>query len=425
MHSVLAIVCYIFVSTVSANSIRDRIRQLENEGHDLSHIEQANLRRVISQNSDMDSYMNENVYGNNETMSSDNNHGNETPSRCKSCAIREEQKKHRIEGIKKKISHALNLDLTNMPNATGVKLPKVPSFLRLMERYERESNSPYRQYQDYEDEEDEFGQPERTYTFARQPPDNLFIEDPNASFFSIPNMVGKTPYKAYLWIYIKPSDAISPNITEINLYALHPPEVQGDPPIRRRLQSKRRHFDNLVGWHHFNVISEVQRWSANPRNNHGVVIEALDLNGNNLVVLPPTVGIDEEYIPMLDIRTTLRVTRRSKRSAVALLCDDTTQYEACCRYPLMVDFVEFGWDFVIAPNTYQAYYCAGECQSENLDATDHAIIVNQHTSLPGTNPGPCCTPTRMSALSMLYWDVDQSVQYTRLPNMKVERCGCA
>lgn len=39
--------------------------------------------------------------------------------------------------------------------------------------------------------------------------------------------------------------------------------------------------------------------------------------------------------------------------------------------------------------------------------------------------GPCCAPRKMSAINMLYLDADQNVIVGKIPNMKVERCGCS
>uniref|UniRef100_A0A8W8MCU9 TGF-beta family profile domain-containing protein n=2 Tax=Magallana TaxID=2171616 RepID=A0A8W8MCU9_MAGGI len=51
--------------------------------------------------------------------------------------------------------------------------------------------------------------------------------------------------------------------------------------------------------------------------------------------------------------------------------------------------------------------------------------VPESSIIGGSNAGPCCTPVRMSSLTMLYFDHNLRVQLTTLPKMKVERCGCA
>jgi hypothetical protein len=41
---------------------------------------------------------------------------------------------------------------------------------------------------------------------------------------------------------------------------------------------------------------------------------------------------------------------------------DTNDYGRCCRYPLIVNFHEIGWDFIIAPKMFDAKMCQVWCQ---------------------------------------------------------------
>ena len=53
---------------------------------------------------------------------------------------------------------------------------------------------------------------------------------------------------------------------------------------------------------------------------------------------------------------------------------------------------------------------------------------NNHGSLTqhfNGSIGPCCAGKKMSDISMLYLDKEGSVVFGKLPNMKVERCGCS
>ena len=42
-----------------------------------------------------------------------------------------------------------------------------------------------------------------------------------------------------------------------------------------------------------------------------------------------------------------------------------------------------------------------------------------------SSAGPCCAPRKMSPIYMLYLDADKNVIRGKLPNMKVQRCGCS
>jgi len=101
----------------------------------------------------------------------------------------------------------------------------------------------------------------------------------------------------------------------------------------------------------------------------------------------------------------------------------------CRRWPLYVDFGEVGWDdWIVAPAGYQAFYCAGECpyyMPDYLNATNHAVVQALVNSVnPSSVPRPCCVPTQMRPISMLYIDGDDKVVIKNYQNMVVEACGC-
>ena len=97
----------------------------------------------------------------------------------------------------------------------------------------------------------------------------------------------------------------------------------------------------------------------------------------------------------------------------------------CCRYPLEIDFDEFGfdWEFVLQPRQFPAFFCAGECPMSYYSSSPHSHLVSlqKDPQLPG---GPCCTPVQMSAISMIYFTMDGAIVSKQLPNMVVENCGC-
>ena len=107
-------------------------------------------------------------------------------------------------------------------------------------------------------------------------------------------------------------------------------------------------------------------------------------------------------------------------------------------WPLTIDFDEFGWDWVLFPKTYEANFCSGDCSLGQLiqiifiwnkkiffqgvpTDTNHGTLT-QHLS---GGIGPCCAGKKMSDINMLYLDQERNVVFGKLPNMKVERCGCS
>ncbi|WAR20127.1 BMP2-like protein [Mya arenaria] len=101
----------------------------------------------------------------------------------------------------------------------------------------------------------------------------------------------------------------------------------------------------------------------------------------------------------------------------------------CQRKNLYVDFNDVGWnDWIVAPLGYYAYYCDGSCPfpfSDNLNATNHAIVQTLARQVDiRAAPTPCCVPTSLSSISMLYLDEFSKVILKQYDDMVVEGCGC-
>ncbi|XP_048464147.1 bone morphogenetic protein 7-like [Rhincodon typus] len=105
------------------------------------------------------------------------------------------------------------------------------------------------------------------------------------------------------------------------------------------------------------------------------------------------------------------------------------QRQACMKHELYVSFRDLGWqDWIIAPEGYAAYYCEGECSfplNSYMNATNHAIVQTLvHLINPENVPKPCCAPTQLNAISVLYFDDSSNVILKKYRNMVVRACGC-
>ncbi|XP_069569452.1 bone morphogenetic protein 7-like [Brachyistius frenatus] len=103
--------------------------------------------------------------------------------------------------------------------------------------------------------------------------------------------------------------------------------------------------------------------------------------------------------------------------------------EGCKKHELYVSFRDLGWqDWIIAPDGYAAYYCEGECAfplNSYMNATNHAIVQTLvHFISPETVPKPCCAPTQLHGISVLYFDDSSNVILKKYRNMVVRACGC-
>ncbi|KAM6971213.1 inhibin subunit beta Aa isoform 1-T3 [Tautogolabrus adspersus] len=121
--------------------------------------------------------------------------------------------------------------------------------------------------------------------------------------------------------------------------------------------------------------------------------------------------------------------RRRKRG---LECDGKVR--VCCKRQFYVNFKDIGWnDWIIAPSGYHANYCEGECPSHVASITGstlsfHSTVIS-HYRMRGYSPfqnlRSCCVPTRLRAMSMLYYNEEQKIIKKDIQNMIVEECGCS
>ena len=176
------------------------------------------------------------------------------------------------------------------------------------------------------------------------------------------------------------------------------------------------------------VEPAVRRWLADPSTNHGVVIEIAAQNASvaaNHVRLRRSAADDETWpsqqpILLAFIEDPPRKKRSPRRKHGRRLCR---------RHSMYVDFAAVGWDdWIVAPSGYEAYFCQGDCMypiADHLNATNHAIIQTlQNSAEPRAVPRPCCVPTTLGPISMLYTDSDDKTVLKVYHDMVVLGCGC-
>ncbi|MEQ2214237.1 hypothetical protein XENOCAPTIV_026170 [Xenoophorus captivus] len=121
--------------------------------------------------------------------------------------------------------------------------------------------------------------------------------------------------------------------------------------------------------------------------------------------------------------------RRRKRG---LECDGKVR--VCCKRQFYVNFKDIGWsDWIIAPPGYHANYCEGDCPFHVASIAGstlsfHSTVIS-HYRMKGYSPfqnlRSCCVPTRLRAMSMLYYNEEQKIIKKDIQNMIVEECGCS
>ncbi|XP_063770602.1 derriere protein-like [Pseudophryne corroboree] len=181
---------------------------------------------------------------------------------------------------------------------------------------------------------------------------------------------------------------------------------------------------------YFNLTKVAQDW-ANQGNNMGLVLEILADGGttvsNNWSSTCQQIDffIHTSFLTV-SLDPTSCKTPRTKRSTEI---SPPTPSNICKKRRLYIDFKDVGWqNWVIAPRGYMANYCHGECPyplTEMLKGTNHAVLQTLvHSIEPENTPLPCCAPTKLSPISMLYYDNNDNVVLRHYEDMVVDECGC-
>lgn len=125
-------------------------------------------------------------------------------------------------------------------------------------------------------------------------------------------------------------------------------------------------------------------------------------------------------IPLLEIHTE-DANRRNRRNSAGSQCVNRND-SRCCRYALTVDFVDMGWDFIVAPKVYEANFCNGECPFLYAQKYAHTSLIQKMNS--SAQHGPCCGARKLSPMKMLYYDHDHKIKFDVIQDMVVDHCGC-
>ncbi|TKS71001.1 Bone morphogenetic protein 7 [Collichthys lucidus] len=237
-------------------------------------------------------------------------------------------------------------------------------------------------------------------------------------------------------------------------------QVLQEPPnskVELLLLERREVWAAEEGWLAFDLTATSNLWLVNPEQNLGLHLVLEDGHGQKrnpqLVGLVTGSGPQDKQPFMVAFFRANEVRFRSIRSAhghkgrqsnrskpqrtvqdalkaVEAATDNLgISKEGCQKHELYVSFRDLGWqDWIIAPEGYAAYYCEGECAfplNSYMNATNHAIVQTLvHFINPETVPKPCCAPTQLHGISVLYFDDSSNVILKKYRNMVVRACGC-
>uniref|UniRef100_A0A3Q2XM85 Growth/differentiation factor 8 n=1 Tax=Hippocampus comes TaxID=109280 RepID=A0A3Q2XM85_HIPCM len=344
--------------------------------------------------------------------------GPEEPSEpCSTCDVRQQIKSMRLNAIKSQILSKLRMKEAPNISRDVVKqlLPRAPPLQQLLDQYDVLGDD---NRDAVVDEDDEHAVTETIMMMATEPdPEVQANGSPKCCLFTLsPKFQASRVLRAQLWVYLRPAE--EPTAVFLQISRLTPASDGG-----RHVRVRSLKLDVKAGagsWQSIDVKQVLSVWLRQPDTNWGIHINAYDNAGNDLAVTSAEPG-EQGLQPFMEVKLS-EGPRRLRRDS-GLDCDENSPESRCCRYPLTVDFEDFGWDWIIAPKRYKANYCSGECEYMHLQKYPHTHLVNKAN--PRGNAGPCCTPTKMSPINMLYFNRKEQIIYGKIPSMVVDRCGCS
>ncbi|XP_076858449.1 growth/differentiation factor 8 [Brachyhypopomus gauderio] len=341
----------------------------------------------------------------------------ESEAQCPTCEFRQHSKMMRLHAIKSQILSKLRLKQAPNISREVVKqlLPKAPPLQQLLDQYDVLGDDSK---DGIIEDDDDLATTETVMTMASEPDPIVQVDrKPKCCFFSFtPKVQANRVVRAQLWVHVRPAEEPTTVFLQISRLI---PVTDG----RRHVRIRSLKIDVNAGvrsWQSIDVKQVLAVWLRQPETNRGIEINAYDAKGNDLAVTTAEAG-EEGLLPFMEVKIS-EGPKRTKRES-GLDCDETSSESRCCRYPLTVDFEDFGWDWIIAPKRYKANYCSGECDYMHLQKYPHTHLVNKAN--PRGTAGPCCTPTKMSPINMLYFNGKEQIIYGKIPSMVVDRCGCS
>ncbi|KAL3056723.1 hypothetical protein OYC64_019246 [Pagothenia borchgrevinki] len=341
----------------------------------------------------------------------------EDAEQCATCDVRQQIKTMRLNAIKSQILSKLRMKEAPNISRDIVKqlLPKAPPLQQLLDQYDVLGDDNREVVME---EDDEHATTETMMMIATEPESVAQVDgEPKCCFFSFAQTFqANRIVRAQLWVHLRPADEATTVFLQISRLM---PVTDGSRHIRIR-SLKIDVNAGVSSWQSIDVKQVLAVWLRQPETNWGIEINAFDSRGNDLAVTSTEPG-EEGLQPFMEVKISEGPKRLRRDSG--LDCDENSPDSRCCRYPLTVDFEDFGWDWIIAPKRYKANQCIGECEYMHLQKYPHTHLVNKAN--PRGTAGPCCTPTKMSPINMLYFNRKEQIIYGKIPSMVVDRCGCS
>ncbi|XP_071961730.1 growth/differentiation factor 8-like isoform X2 [Antedon mediterranea] len=329
---------------------------------------------------------------------------------CSNCED-ERVTKWQIELIKSSLLHKLGL--THPPKIAKRPIPDNPPILEHLHQIpeiqdeEMFADEPV-EYTDMDDTS-RSASIQRVLILATEPKDDMM--SPNVVCFNI-GLDGQDIAAANLWMYAGQADVVQRTVTSLRVYMIIP--ATPTSPVKRKLyKEKTISLSTTDGsWEQFDAKPLMMEWMKDTDTKYQYIeIEATDGADNNVVITGP----NDRRRPLLDIA----LRKRKVRPTPKRICPDVGR-KPCCRHPIVIDFAEIGWDWILAPRSFKTHYCSGDCSVS-------FSRFNRHTQLLILNnsPIPCCSARKYADLRLLYFTENSEIVPAQIHGLIVEECGCA
>ncbi|XP_028826578.1 inhibin subunit beta Aa [Denticeps clupeoides] len=240
--------------------------------------------------------------------------------------------------------------------------------------------------------------------------------------------------QANVWLFLKLTKT-NRSRAKVTIQLFQQQEQHGNSEV---LLAEKMVDTRRSGWHTFPVSSPVQALLAGSSSALELRVscpQCADVGATPVLVTSAGAGEREQsHRPFLMavVRQVDDAGLSHRRRKRGLECDGKVR--VCCKRQFFVNFKDIGWnDWIIAPSGYHANYCEGDCPSNVASITGsslsfHSTVISHYRIRgysPFTNIKSCCVPTRLRAMSMLYYNEEHKIVKKDIQNMVVEECGCS
>jgi len=190
--------------------------------------------------------------------------------------------------------------------------------------------------------------------------------------------------------------------------------------------------DSIPSRLRIDVTHAVQAWALNGDSNKGLLINSdlfqVDEDTDMFINVESISGLVVRQRRDIFLSTEILVAQAPGRTD----CKTGPSGRRCCRQHMTVNLRELeGFEFIMQPAEFDAYYCVGKCPPRYLPRNDHSLLQSLlHLKHRGGGKGikrPCCSPSKFESIDILHLDEQDStrLKVTNWKNIIVSECACA